>query len=571
MILKGNYKENYYCVDEDTMVIWSFDGSENPDYNELVKRHKIKKLVVNTGEGSIIPKAIFQDCKGIKTVKIMDGVTSIGDYAFYNCSGLTRVTIGNGVTSIGVGAFGDCSSLTSIEIPSSVTSIGEGAFYNCSGLTSIKIPDSVMSIGFAAFSGCTRLMSITIPDSVTSIGNWAFSFCSGMTSVTIGNGVTKIGERAFDFCSKLTRVDYTGTIADWCGITFSGLSSNPLLYAHNLYINGELVTSGSLVIPNDVTSIGDYAFLGCDNLESLSIPAHTVIDKVWACDAQCKLIRRPEKEVEMADYLRFYQLEEGVFYYVLEHNDEPENRFVWYKRDGRLKNPRCCSDTLNTSEQYHYCPITLDEVDEFDEWMEENGDCIGRITWTAYKMKLREAKMAKKNDAEKKEEVDLYDPKFVHFDWDEELRGKKAFHCDEINGLKHLVRTFDRDAYHEIKKSSNPSYPFQIDTHVWKFAYYDPQYEVKWAYFKEGKKIQMRREGTEWFDVIKHYDEPSFFDSDGLEFRIKPEGESKAGVEVNVNVNINNTSSDGKIKITINGKECIFENAEQARMVLKEN
>lgn len=46
--------------------------------------------------------------------------------------------------------------------------------------------------------------------------------------------------------------------------------ANPLMYAHNLYVNGVLVKD--LIIPNRVTSIGDYAFYGCSGLTSVTIP-----------------------------------------------------------------------------------------------------------------------------------------------------------------------------------------------------------------------------------------------------------------------------------------------------------
>ena len=46
--------------------------------------------------------------------------------------------------------------------------------------------------------------------------------------------------------------------------------ANPLNYAHNLYLNNELITD--LVIPSSVTSIGDYAFYVCRGLTSITIP-----------------------------------------------------------------------------------------------------------------------------------------------------------------------------------------------------------------------------------------------------------------------------------------------------------
>ncbi len=142
----------------------------------------------------------------IKSVAILDGITSIDDGAFYDCTSLTSVTIPDSVTSIGEYAFENCTSLTSVTIPDSVTSIGEYAFENCTSLTSVTIPNSVTSIGEYAFCDCTSLTSVTIPDSVTSIGEYAFYDCTSLTSVTIPDSVTSIGDYAFWNCTSLKNI-----------------------------------------------------------------------------------------------------------------------------------------------------------------------------------------------------------------------------------------------------------------------------------------------------------------------------------------------------------------------------
>ena len=130
--------------------------------------------------------------------------------------------------------------------------------------------DPVVEIGVSAFEDCISLTSVTIPDSVTSISSSAFEGCTSLTSVTIPDGVTSIGYSAFEGCDSLNAV-YISDIAAWCAIDFNDYESNPLYYAHNLYLNEELVTEA--VIPDGVTSIGYCTFLDCTSLTRVTIPA----------------------------------------------------------------------------------------------------------------------------------------------------------------------------------------------------------------------------------------------------------------------------------------------------------
>jgi len=171
-----------------------------------------------------------------------------------------------------------------------------------------------------------------------------------------------------------------------------------------------------------------------------------------------------------------------------------------------------------------------------------------------------------------KKEVDLYDPKFVHFEWDESLKGNKGFYSDGIHNLKEHVNNYEKYYYCNTEKGEDPNYPyypFAIGGLNRTFFYYDPNYEIKWAYFKEGKTVQLQGSVSgEWSDVTPDK-KPSYFD-DRCVYRIKPEEESKKEpkLDVNVDVNIKSTSEVGSIKIQINGKEVIFKNAEEARLVL---
>lgn len=115
---------------------------------------------------------------------------------------------------------------------------------------------------------------LVIPDSidnavVTSIGVKAFAESNQFESITIPDSIESIGEDAFWECNGLKKV-YVSSIEDWCKIKFEDISSNPIVYAREIYIDGELATD--ITIPKGITKICDYAFVGCDTITNVVIP-----------------------------------------------------------------------------------------------------------------------------------------------------------------------------------------------------------------------------------------------------------------------------------------------------------
>ena len=264
-------------------IYYRITSSSSPYTVEATYRGRYYYYYSNEYTGSVtIPESVTYNSTTYS-------VTSIGEWAFYDCYGLTSVTIPNSVTSIGGSAFSGCSSLTSVSIPNSVTSIGNSAFHGTAwydnqpdGLvyvgkvaykykgtmpegTSIVLEEGTVGIAGSTFSGCSGLTSIIIPNSVTSIGAGVFSSCSGLETIVVNSGNTVYDSR--EGCNAIIETA-SNTLIAGCKNTI--IPNNVTSIGNSAFVSCSGLTS--VTIPNSVTSIGEGAFYYCSGLTSVTIP-----------------------------------------------------------------------------------------------------------------------------------------------------------------------------------------------------------------------------------------------------------------------------------------------------------
>ena len=294
-------KNNFY---EPTEITISGNIKEIGDYQFYYMRG-LKKVTISEGVTSIGENA-FKYCDKLETVEISKSVKRFAAYAFSSwiencyyrgtledwcqidfgdgCSNpmnhfenfymldetnqniiLTDIAIPNNITSIGEDQFSGLKSLTNVVIPNTVTKIGFGAFSNCENLKKVIISSSIEEIGSFAFYNCENLEEVIFDGNclVSTINNNTFEGCYNINKLVLSNNIIKIEEEVF--AGKIESVYYDGTLEDWCNITFVDGYANPLNSAKHFYIkdnNDKYIEVIDLIIPQTVTSIGEYQFYG---------------------------------------------------------------------------------------------------------------------------------------------------------------------------------------------------------------------------------------------------------------------------------------------------------------------
>lgn len=264
----------------------------------------------------IIPEAI--EINGVKYA-----VTKINDYSF-GYTDVTSVSLPNTLETLGDEVFIGCEKLKKINLPKSVKVMGINPFENCkltdfafdvhnpyykyenyqlmtsdrkklvaivgaiseNGQIDLVLDDAIEEIGdYAASHATLGVSTIKLPSSLKSIGVAAFERCDDINTITLPASLAAIWSNPFTGCEKLS--DYIveegnknfkakdGILTSYDGkkiIAFSVTKDITIPSTAEIIADGASFRNyniETLVIPDNIKTIGHFAFQGCHNLKTV--------------------------------------------------------------------------------------------------------------------------------------------------------------------------------------------------------------------------------------------------------------------------------------------------------------
>ena len=243
---------------------------------------------------------VFAGCESLKSIQLPYSLSSIDDYAFQNCKNLSLIELPDGLVSIGEYAFENCTGMTGyLKIPNTVMQIKKGAFKGCGMLSILGFNDDgkmlKKELGEQAFMNCTGLEVVYwIQNVFTEIKEETFKGC-GLLKFSCPSSLTKIGNSAFEGCDELQTIEIYDNVKEIGDNALAGCTSLNTLHCE------------AMIPP----VCGNAVFDGIDkskcklNVPASSISAYKKADK-W-CDfnpvcEELKYVKKSDDEVKVSGY-----------------------------------------------------------------------------------------------------------------------------------------------------------------------------------------------------------------------------------------------------------------------------
>lgn len=247
---------------------------------------QMKNYTSQTGEKVTEPTGWYALKDSITEIRIEEGVTYLGNYAFSYLTNVVKVNIPASINSLGDSIFRGDTALTTVEWASdfkapvitdtdsnSTTYTGKyvptSMFDGCTSLGSGEelsawLPDSFTGVGCAAFRGTQFTVNFDGWDTLNYIGAYGFAGMPNLDSFTLSGEIT-LGLRGGASNAFNSSGLKSLTVADGIAVVPSGLC------------NGCEQLS-SVALADSVTTITMYAFFNTKALEKIDLKKVQTID-----------------------------------------------------------------------------------------------------------------------------------------------------------------------------------------------------------------------------------------------------------------------------------------------------
>ena len=154
-----------------------------------------------------------------------------------------------------------------------VVEIADSACLGNTGIKNVNLTgySKLGRVGKSAFNGCTALSSVALNSSLLKIGSYAFRNCRALTSINLPASVKECSAYFVDGSSNLQTISVNGNNSYYTSIkgVLYNKAKTTLLRCPEGYTSTSFLSDN---YPSSITTIGNYAFESCKNIESITIP-----------------------------------------------------------------------------------------------------------------------------------------------------------------------------------------------------------------------------------------------------------------------------------------------------------